>query len=424
MKKCQSKDEVRRYLSEKILGIKNGEMGKPWNMDLYINACALYAAKYGEECIDIIDDLENFDDKWQVFSRYIDSFQWRDIRYIPTSHFKDLLKKYPCSPEDLWPMLIGNSVKVSHPFNADFLHHFLLSYELNKKDHIWIIYVNKLTEDDNNRIVQLIQMYDKGEKLEISNEKQMELLLTLFGWILSSSNRWLRDYTSKAMIEILKGHFYLCQIILEKFKNVNDPYIIQRLYGIVFGACCKRIDRKDFQTLAEYVYHTVFDQDKVYPDILLRDYARLIIERFLYENPEYTGMIDREKIIPPYNSDPIPEIEDQHYLEKEYNGAMYWLIHSMRFEGMGMYGDFGRYVFQSALHNFDVDDKKMFNYAVYYIQVELGFSEEYFEEHDRHCGSYGRNQTIKIERIGKKYQWITMYNMLARISDHCKMIDS
>ena len=65
----------------------------------------------------------------------------------------------------------------------------------------------------------------------------------------------------------------------------------------------------------------------------------------------------------------------------------------------------------------------MFNYAVYYIQEELGYSEEYFGEHDRYCGSYGRNQTIKIERIGKKYQWITMYNMLARISDHCRMVD-
>lgn len=424
VKKCQSKNEVRKYLSEKILGIKNGEMGNYQNVDLFVNVCALYAAKYGEECIDIIDDLENSDDKWQVFSRYIDSFQWRDTLYISTSHFKELLKKYPCSPEDLWPMLIGNSVKVSHSFNADFLHRFLLRYKLNKRDYLWTIYVNELTEDNNNRIVQLIQMYDKGEKLEISNEKQVELLLTLFGWILASSNRWLRDYTSKAMIEILKKHFHLCQIILEKFKGVNDPYIIQRLYGIVFGVCCKRIDRKGFQTLAEYVYHTVFDQEKVYPDILLRDYARLIIERFLYEDPEYTGMIDREKIMPPYNSDPIPEIEDQHYLEKEYNGAMYWLMHSMRFEGMGMYGDFGRYVFQSALHNFDVDDKKMFNYAVYYIQTELGFYEEYFEEHDRHYGGYGRNQTIKIERIGKKYQWITMYNMLARISDHCKMIDS
>lgn len=421
--KIQIKDEVREYLSDKILGIQNGELSKSWNVDLFVNACALYAEKYGEECIDIIDDLENADDKWQVFSRYIDSFQWRDIRYIPVDNFMDLLKKYPCTPEDLWEMLIGNSVKVSHPFNADFLHRFLLRYKLNKRDYLWTIHINKLTRDEDNRIVQLIQMYNKGEKLETINEKQIELLLSLFGWVLSSSNRWLRDYTSKAMIEIMKEHFHLCQIILEKFKNVNDPYIIQRLYGVVFGACCKRKNEREFKILAEYVYQVVFNQEKVYPDILLRDYARLIIERFLYENPKYTGLIVRDKIVPPYNSDPIPEMEDQHYLDNEYNGAMFRLMSSMRFEGMGMYGDFGRYVFQSALHNFDVDDKKMFNYAVYYIQTELGFSEEYFGEHDQHCRSYDRHQTIKIERIGKKYQWITMYNMLARISDHCRMID-
>ena len=270
-------------------------------------------------------------------------------------------------------MLIGNSVKVSHQLNADFLHRFLLKYKLNKRDYLWTIYINKLTRDEDNRIVQLIQMYDKGEKLETTNEKQIELLLTLFGWVLSSSNRWLRDYTSKAMIEILKEHFHLCQIILEKFKNVNDPYIIQRLYGVVFGACSKRKNERGFQILAEYVYQVVFDQEKVYPDILLRDYARLIIERFFYENPKYTGVIVQDKIVPPYNSDPIPEMEDQHYLDNEYNGAMFWLMHSMRFEGMGMYGDFGRYVFQSALHNFDVDDKKMFNYAVYYIQGRTRF---------------------------------------------------
>ena len=423
IQKSQMKDEVRQYLSDKILGIQNGELGNSWNVDLFVNACTLYAEKYGEECIDIIDVLENADDKWQVFSRYIDSFQWRDIRYIPADNFMDMLKKYPCSPDDLWTMLIGNSVKVSHPFNADFLHHFLLGYKLNKRDYLWTVYINKMTRDEDNRIVQLIQMYDKGGNLETTNEKQIELLLTLFGWILSSSNRWLRDYTSKAMIEILKEHFHLCQILLEKFKNVNDPYIIQRLYGVVFGACCKRTDGREFQALAEHVYREVFDQEKVYPDILLRDYARLIIELFLYENPKYIGEIVREKIVPPYSSDPIPEIEDQHYLENDYNGAMFWLMHSMRFEGMGMYGDFGRYVFQSALRNFDVDDKKMFNYAVYYIQTELGFSEEYFGEHDQRCGSYDRHQTKKVERIGKKYQWITMYNMLARISDHCKMID-
>ena len=110
------------------------------------------------------------------------------------------------------------------------------------RDSLWTIYINELPSNDTDRLVQLIQMYDRGEKLEETKEKQIELLLTLFGWLLSSSNRWLRDYTSKAMIEILKEHFQLCEIILRKFQKVNDPYIIQRLYGIVFGACCKRTD--------------------------------------------------------------------------------------------------------------------------------------------------------------------------------------
>ena len=101
MEKYRTKEETCKYLCEKILGIQNGKLSNPWNLDLFINTCALYTEKYGEECIDIIDNLENADEKWQVFSRYIDSFQWRDIRYISSDHLKDLLKKYPCGPKRL-----------------------------------------------------------------------------------------------------------------------------------------------------------------------------------------------------------------------------------------------------------------------------------------------------------------------------------
>ena len=421
IKKYELQEDLRTYLSQTLLGIEDGKLKKPWNVDLFINVCALYVEKYGEECIDIIDALSE-DDRSEIMDRYIDSFQWREEKYISKEQFITALQKYSCDPDRLWKMLIGNSVKEAHPLNADFLHELLSRYKLNYRDYLWTVFINKLTLDDSNRIVQLVQMYDRGEKLVIKNKKQLELLLTLFGWLLTSSNRWLRDYTSKAMVEILKENLQLCQIILEKFRGVNDPYVIQRLYGVVFGACCKKAEG-DYQSLAEYVYETVFNQDKVYPDILLRDYARLIIERFLWEKPNYSGIIKREKIVPPYESDPIPEIEDQHYLEKEYNGALFWVMHSMRFEGMGMYGDFGRYVFQRALQSFDIDEKKIFNYAVYYILNHLGFNEEYFGDHDKHCGSYDRHITSKLERIGKKYQWIAMYNILARVSDHYKMID-
>lgn len=419
----KEKASLRNYLSEHILEIKDGNLGNFSQIDLFVNVCALFAEKFGEECIDIIDELKDEYEQWEVFSRYINSFQWREPNFISKESFCKLVRKYHSERHDIWSMLISNSVKVGHPFNADFLHKILSSCKLNIRDYIWTTYINGLPSDNDNRLVQLIQMYNRGEKLDITNEKQIELLLTLFGWLLTSSNRWLRDHTSKAMIEILKEHFQLCVPILERFKDVDDPYVLQRLFGIVFGACCKR-NGGDFQKLAEYVYEIVFNQEKVYPDILLRDYARLIIEKFLSETSGYKGSIIHEKIIPPYNSDPIPEIEDQHYLDRKYDGAMFKLISSMRFEKMGMYGDFGRYVFQYALKNFEIDEYKMFNYAVYHILNELGFNAKYFGEYDRYCGNYDRHETIKTERIGKKYQWITMYNMLARISDHCKMKDS
>ena len=294
--KFESKSELKNYLSETVLGILDGKLKNPWNIDLFVNSCAIYAGKFSEECIDIIDKLIDEDDQYEAFSRYISSFQWRDLKSFSKEQFNKMLGQYPCALDNLWKMLIGNSVKVHHPLNADYLHEFLSSYELNRRDYIWTTYINDLTIVESDRIVQLIKMYDRGDKLEIRDSKQIELFLTLLSWLLTSSNRWLRDNASKAMIEMLKDDISLCQSILIKFETVNDPYVVQRLYGVVLGVCCKR-NSGDLQELAEYVYKTVFLQDKVYPDILLRDYARLIVERFLYEVPDYSGMIEKPRIM-------------------------------------------------------------------------------------------------------------------------------
>ena len=417
-----NKNDIRLYLKNKVLKINDKSRVYYGNIDLFVYACALYAEKYGEECIDLIDEL-NEAGKYECFTRYVKSYQWRDKNYIKGKLLLSLLNIYPCELDILWSMLIGNSTKVNHPLNADFLHDLLFGYTITKRDYIWTIYVNALTNNKDNRVVQLVEMYNRGEKLEGMTESQLGLLLTLFAWFLTSSNRWLRDYTSKAMIEILKEHFHLCIPILKKFKDVDDPYIIQRLYGVVFGACCKRING-DLKSVAEYVFESVFNQEKVYPDVLLRDYARLIIEKFIWENPQYRGIIDRQKIIPPYKSDPIPKLDDNYYDRENYDGATLRLINSMYIDNKVFYGDFGRYVFQSALKSFDVDINHMFNYAIFHILNVIGFSEDLFREHDLNCGLYYRNETAKIERIGKKYQWITFYNIMARVSDHCKYIDT
>lgn len=47
---------------------------------------------------------------------------------------------------------------------------------------------------------------------------------------------------------------------------------------------------------------------------------------------------------------------------------------------------------------------------------ELGWTSERFEEFDRHFSSHGRNEH-RIERIGKKYQWVAYHELVGRLSD-------
>lgn len=266
---------------------------------------------------------------------------------------------------------------------------------------------------------------------------------------MTSSNRNLRDHTSKAIVEILKDDFHLCEWLLRKFESVNDPYVIQRLYTIVVGAVLKRSDEcsEDFRSLATYVYSTIFDEEYVYPDILLRDSARTIIERYIYENPEDKSF-NPKVFRPPYRSLDIPVVERKKYEDSEEDKrqkrfGIWDITSSLSFEGMGMYGDFGRYVFQSAMDYFDIpgsrrhngtsllDDPDSFEgnlyyYALQYIFEELGYSNELFGEYDSSLSRYSyvsRSEVLKTERIGKKYEWIAMFNILARLSDRYKLCD-
>lgn len=253
-----------------------------------------------------------------------------------------------------------------------------------------------------------------------------ELLLILFIWLLTSSNRILRDKASKACVELLKRNFSLCKPLLQCFEKVDDPYVLQRLFGIVFGTCVKRNEPAvdTYRELADYVYNFAFNQGIVYPNILLRDYARLILKRWIYEMPNGYNFIDVAKIRPPYKSPPIPCVEKQEYFNK---GAIHSGFNSIDFsmrinhsDCPGMYGDFGRYTFQAALEKFEaVDVVNIYHYVMQYIRDILGYSDQLFGDYDRFRvqRNYSRHENKKIERIGKKYQWIAFYNILARVSD-------
>ena len=427
----QSKEELREKILNDVLIVTDKDINSG-SYDLFINICALYAEEYGEECIDILDAIDAVN-KDEIIKRYILSFKWRNWKTIRSDDFKYLLHKFPIRYDTVFDVLIHNSIKRNHPLNAEFLDSILRPMPLNMRDQAWTIVIN-LLEKTSPRAMALINLYDSGDKLDGLEKGQTWLLLILLSWFLTATNREIRDRTSKAMIEILKVDFDLCLPLLMKFEGINDPYVIQRLHGIVFGACTKRTEshEQEFKKLTEYIYSTVFAKDEVYPDILLRDYARLTIELFLAEHPQYSGPIDKTRIAPPYHSTPIPKIDGDFSNDDFSNGdfseehyGSFNIINSMALEEMIWYGDFGRYVFERALKQFDVDMLNLHNYAIIFIRDELGYSDSLFSRIDKIISQEIRQRSSRrIERIGKKYQWIAFYNILARVCDNCRMINS
>ena len=73
--------------------------------------------------------------------------------------------------------------------------------------------------------------------------------------------------------------------LLRRFKDVDDLYVSERLYAVAYG-CVMRAAHDagrwdEIATVAQTVFDLVFADGDPPPHILLRDYARGVVERAL-----------------------------------------------------------------------------------------------------------------------------------------------
>lgn len=240
---------------------------------------------------------------------------------------------------------------------------------------------------------------------------------------------------TKALVKVFMEHHQQMIKTLKEFDNVNDPYVRQRLYAGIFGAVLRSEDSEILSCLAVEIYKRIFNQDFVPSDILLRDYARNTID-FIIQKHDISS-INISKIIPPYNSEPLPaafptsdEIianyrpvyKGRPFSDEEF--ASNAIIDSMttEYSTRGIYGDFGRYIFGSAVNNWKISDEDASNYAIMLIFGKYGYDAKKFCRFDSVAGS-GRGRDETIERIGKKYQWIVLYEIMGQIADQCETVN-
>ena len=220
--------------------------------------------------------------------------------------------------DELQNTLISTAPIPSHPFNANFLHKHLLSMKMPIRDYNWLPFLHHhyATYGEDSSIDRIIYWSWKRSNSFPLSDASIKLTAIPLVWFLASSNRYLRDRSTKALVALLEKHVDLLIELLKSFELVDDPYILERLYAVAYG-CAMRCQNKDeVEKLALYVYDTIFSQGKPPVHIILRDHARGVVETGLIHNPRLR--INKKLLNPPYGSKWPKTIPSLKYLERKY----------------------------------------------------------------------------------------------------------
>lgn len=374
--------------------------------------------------------------KENVINAFCNSLKWRKsdtISDTTMNYINEYVLKYKHGFESLMEVLLLLSTKINHYMNADKTTEYISNHSMPDRDAIFIPFFDKLFYEEGSSINRLIDWcyFNNGDNNTL--DETIRLAAELMALFLISSNRKLRDKTTKALIRLLSGRIDILISILDKYKDIDDPYVIERLYAVSFGCVVSEKDNTNIERIAQYTFDTIFKKENVYPNILLRDYAKSIVEFALYKIPDLNiSLVD---IQPPYKSN-IPNIPTDEEISryrfdytksdfKDYYMSQNSILSSMKVEydregSPGGYGDFGRYTFQSYFSAWDdLDFNNLKNIAIQRI-FNLGYDVEKHGKYDLKIGS-GRFNNNSVERIGKKYQWIALYELAAQVSDNYKM---
>lgn len=292
---------------------------------------------------------------------FIESIIWRDPKAFSQGTL-DYINNYIIEDEYLFHQLLNAFLSVAsipeHPYNADRLHSHLMRFDMPERDSWWSTYIHRQYGYENavDRLVEWA--WADSEKDHIGDES-IRLCGVALAWLLTSSNRFLRDRATKALVSLFTNRLYVLPDLLKQFEQVNDPYVSERLYAAAYGAALRNLDNIGLKALAQYVFETIFKNGTPPPHILLRDYARGVVETALYRNIVLD--LDENLIRPPYSSewsDDIPskeELKKQYYDRDDKKGRGYFTIWFSVVGG----GDFDRYVIGTNTWRFDWSSRRI-----------------------------------------------------------------
>ena len=410
--------------------------------------CIQLPERTGHEVADLVPRLAQAEDFDRAFS---ESLVWRHQGTI-TERTCELVWKILPPANQRFHTILGSLLTLAsipgHPLNAQFLDTRLRQDNMAERDTWWSIYLHDATSEGEpaSRLMDWALAVSPSAQLD---HRLVGLCAMTLAWMLAASNPAVRDQATKALVNLLTGRLVAASRLVGQFRDVDDPYVFERVNAAAYGVTTRCHDPGELKILAECVYSNVFGVGAPPANILLRDYARGVVERALHLRAQLD--LDTARIGPPYDSPPPvfptaddvasllpspghdprkPEGEDwsrSHVGYSVLKGDLHGAIHdtwgcSGEWLSLGLDQPAWREPGDSGGGNAEgpsppVFDRSQIERYVLRRVFEMGWTAERFGSFDRRSG-LGRYRRSGDGSIGRKYQLIAYREVLGLIADH------
>lgn len=430
LKKYHNIDEIKK-------SINNGELktyveyGDKFDEGIAEELINIIQLNYSSDFLSLIDyDFDKI--CYYIKYYYIKSIKWYKGQY-DVSTIEENIKKLISEDEfyyDIIDTILSISFIPDNPLNILYISKFLLNLSMPDRDYQWTINIDEYYNCYESNALDSIFDYCLENGNKYLNDDQIYLISILLCWMLSSSNRHIRDISTKCLTKLLLNHHNITIKIMDYFKDNNDMYILERIVAASYGSIMRSEYNDDINELSNKLYNLIYPNSRIIDNVIIKTYGLKIFKYLKVKyNIKLYDKIKKEKKSKWYASLPTNEEIDEYdfsfdELKKDNRKCEnHIIIHSMVTEygrGTSAYGDFGRYTLEYYLKPFKYifkDVQLLANVATKRV-FDYGYNYELFGNYDRNVKANESRYYHLRERIGKKYQWIAMYELLSKLYDN------
>lgn len=316
-----------------------------WRFAGVIEALAVqFPERFGYELFDVLPK-DAIGDR-SLADAFIGSLAWRAPDAFTQRTVDWVSKLCEFTGQSSYGLLLLVCTEPENEFNAEWLHHNLWPRPMPQRDAVWSVFLAEDDLSDGGTVESIIEWAWEVDAGEVE-EQRLWLAAVALTWFLSTSNRAVRDRATKALVNLLSSNLKVAAALLDKFGQVDDPYISERLLAACYGAVMQGVDRAGCTAVASVVWTNYFAGDRTPPlHLLARDYA---LGSLLYARaagllpPEVDIEAAKAKFTSPWPLEPVSDDDLKEYRKNGYGDSI--------FSSTEEHGDFGNYTLRAWLHD-------------------------------------------------------------------------